>query len=127
MSMFDDCPTEVARIISAPAAGGAVTVQWAAVPPVPELWEVLNATIRHDDVVPLTGHWLFEDQATQVQCGDDIVLAVGAREPLYTIEFPRGLALSLAGNRLTFAVPVGATAGAVLTLDVVGRVSRGIR
>jgi hypothetical protein len=125
MSLFDNCPTEVASIISAAAAGGAVQVQWA-VPAVPELWEVLNATIRHDDVGPLTGHWLFDDPAAQVQCGDDIVLAVGAREPLYTIEFPRGLIMSLADNRLTFAVDVGATDGALLTLDIVGRVLRGI-
>jgi hypothetical protein len=126
MNMFDECPTERLVNVSPPAAGGAVTVQCLALP-MPELWEILNCTIRHDDVVPLTGHWLFDDLAGAIQCGDDIVLAVGAREPLYTVEFPRALTLNLADNRLSFEVAVGATNGALLTMDIVGRVMRGVR
>ena len=126
MNMFDDCLTEVVIVTGAVAAGGAVRVDWPDPLPMTELWEVLNATIWHDDSVPLTGHWELGDGAATVQCGDDIVVAVGAREPLYTVEFPRGVTLSLLANTLSFVVPVGATDGALLTLDIVGRVVRGI-
>jgi hypothetical protein len=127
MNMFDDCPTEAVIVVGAAAAGGAVRVDWPPALPQAELWEVLNCTIRHDDVVPLTGRWAFTDLASTVYCGDAVVLAVAAREPLYTVEFPRALTMSLLTNALSFEVPVGATDGALLTMDIVGRVLRGIR
>jgi hypothetical protein len=122
MSLFDDCPTDNFQVVGAGAAGGVMTSAWT--PDVGELWEVLYADAFHNDAAAPSCAWLFTDGAILIQFGNGAALAVNTRRSLYSAEFPPRLYLDHRCT-LTMQAGAGATNGAVLTMNIIGRRIRG--
>lgn len=127
MSMFEDCPTEVREVIGAPAAGGAMTVSF--VPAVGERWEILYASVRHDDVAAPAGYWQVGDGVLALPISVAAALLPNTYLPLYNANISGRLFLTYLDaftQNLEYDVDVGATGGSILTLDIIGRVLRGV-
>jgi len=120
---FNDCPTENAQAVGAGAAGGVMTVDWT--PAAGELWELLYVDAFHNDAAGPSCAWLFTDGVTLVQFGNGAALAINTRRSLYNAEFPPRLYMD-SRCTLTFTAGAGATNGAVATMNIIGRVLRGI-
>ena len=122
MNLFDDCPTDNYQVTGAVAAGGVMRVDWT--PAAGELWEVLYADIFHNDAAGPTGSWLFTDGLALLQFGNGAALAATVRRSLYNADFPPRLYLDHRCT-LSWVVGAGATAGAQITMNVIGRRLRG--
>jgi hypothetical protein len=122
MNLFDDCPTDNFQVTGAVAAAGVMAVNWN--PAVGELWEVLYADVFHNDAAGPVGAWLFTDGLALIQFGNGAALAAATRVSLYNAAFPPRLYLDHRCT-LSYNVGAGATNGAVLTMNIIGRRLRG--
>jgi hypothetical protein len=122
MKLFDSCPTRNYQVNGAAAAAGVMRVDWT--PAAGEVWEILYADIFHNDAAAPSGAWLFTDGVTLIQFGNGAALASGVRRSLYYADFPPRLYLDHRCT-LSWVVGAGATAGAVTTMNVIGRCLRG--
>jgi hypothetical protein len=134
MSMFDQGSIEGRVVVGAPAALGIMTVEF--IPAAGETWEILSATVVHDDILANLATWWasVNDGAgamVQVPLGQSAAPAAGEPMPLYSVYFPARLYTCYElppvgpGAGFYWEVPLLATDGSIATLSMIGRVIRG--
>jgi hypothetical protein len=127
MNIFDECPTECRKIVGAPSAG--VSEGSSFVPAAGEVWEIDYASVIHNDTAALDGFWYIDDGVLILPLSPITTLVGGSYLPLYGANIQPHLYIAYLNSTqqaLGWVALSGSTAGKTATIEITGRVLRGV-